>query len=85
MLMKNRLVAIEAGLEPFQQALERHGYRTTDLDGNLREVDAVVVRGTDNNLMNRQDILTKAPVVEAAGRTPENVLAELERRFTQQG
>lgn len=78
--MNNGTIAIERGLEPIKEALERRGYRTVDLDGNLREVEAVVVRGTDHNLLNRQDILTKAPVVEAAGLTPEKVVAEVERR-----
>jgi len=44
-------------------------------------VDAVIVSGMDTNLSNRQDILTRVPVISAEGRTAEEVLSELSRRL----
>lgn len=79
--MEGRVVAVEPGLEPVREELRRRGFRTVELDGDPGRVDAVVVRGTDENLLNRQDTLTRAPVVEAAGLTARQVADEVERRL----
>lgn len=79
--MAKKVVAIERGLDGIREALERKGCQTVDLDTDLKKVDAVVVRGTDTNLAGREDILTKAPVIEAKGRNAREVLAELEERW----
>ncbi len=79
--VKGRVVAVEPGLEPVREELRRRGFRTVELDGVPGGVDAVVVRGTDENLLSRQDTLTRAPVVEAAGLTARQVADEVERRL----
>lgn len=80
-MVQERTVAVEPGLEPVREELRRRGYRTVDLDADLGRVDAVVVRGSDDNLLNRQDVLTRAPVIEAAGRTAREVADEVARRL----
>lgn len=77
-----RIVAVEDGLSPVLELLERRGYQTVRLDGGrLEGVDAVIVSGMDTNLLNRQDILTRVPVISADGRTAEEVLSELAGRL----
>ncbi len=80
-MTRERTIAVEPGLEPVREELRRRGFRTVDLDADLDAVDAIVVRGSDDNLLNRQDILTRAPVIEAAGLTAREVADEVARRL----
>lgn len=77
-----RVVAVEDGLSPVFELLQRRGYRPVRLEaGQLDEVDAIVVSGMDTNLANRQDILARVPVISAEGRTAEEVFSELSGRL----
>lgn len=79
--MQKIVVAIEKGLSPVKELLEQSGYRVVGLeDVALQSVDAIVVRGSDDNMTGRQDSKSRAPVIEATGLTPEEVRAELDRR-----
>lgn len=78
--MPRKVIAVEAALSPIKEYLREQGYDVVDLDRAQGTVDAVVVRGTDNNLLGGQDIVTRAPVIEASGLTPEQVGREIERR-----
>lgn len=78
-------VAVSEDLDPVADLLARRGYRVV----RLQEVDwrregdglvAVVVSGLGDNLLHVQDPETPAPVINAAGRTAEEVAAEVERR-----
>lgn len=74
------LVAVEKNLSHISEVLEESGYEVVPLDqANLDVVDAVVVSGMDNNLMNMQDILTEVAVINAAGKSPADILEELAR------
>jgi ribosomal 30S subunit maturation factor RimM len=62
------------------ELLETEGYEVVALDNtDLGSVDAIVVSGADNNLMNIQDTLTEVPVISAAGKTAEEILDEIDR------
>lgn len=75
------VVAIEPGLMPVETALVRGGYQVIPLEqAGSREVDAVVVRGTDNNLAGQQAIVYRGPVIEASGLTPEEVRRRVDER-----
>lgn len=75
------VIAIEPQLATIRDYLQGAGYHMTNLgDADPQTVSAVVVRGSDDNILGRQDTLTRVPVIEAAGRTPEEVRQELERR-----
>lgn len=79
--MQKGVIAIEKGLSPVKELLERSGYKCVGLeDADMNAVDAIVVRGSDDNLAGRQEVLGRAPVIEASGRTPEEVRAEVARR-----
>lgn len=78
----NKTVALEGGLSNIRQALEGKGYRVIDLDtGNLEQASAVIISGGDRNFMNRQDISTRAPVINAEGQSADEVIQTLENRL----
>ena len=72
-----RKVAVEDNLSTIKQALERKGYTVVSPKSQER-VMACVVMGMDNNLMNIQNAATKAPVIDAAGLTPEEIVSRIE-------
>jgi hypothetical protein len=75
------IVAVEPPLSPFARALEDAGYRVIALDEEALSVaDAIVVQGTDNHFLGMEDPLTRAPVINADGRTPAEVVGEVNRR-----
>ena len=75
-----RTVAVEEGLTSLKNLLEEKGFQVVGLKTNL-PVDAAVVTGMDNNLMNQQNLVYEVPVVNAAGRGAADVVAELERKL----
>ncbi len=79
---RKKRVAVEDGLRPFREFLEREGYEVIGLSReDLNRAQAVVLSGTDDNVMNMEDITTRVPVISAEGRTPEEVKDELEARI----
>ena len=74
------IIAVEKQLSNLLEILETEGYEVVDLDdSDLDTVDAIVVSGVDNNLMNMQDAATNVPVINAAGKTLDDIVKELER------
>jgi hypothetical protein len=70
-------IAVEDNLSAIKQALEKGGY-TVVSPKSKENVMACVVMGMDNNLMDIQNTVTKAPVIDAAGMTPEQVISRIE-------
>jgi hypothetical protein len=74
------IIAIEKNLARFAETLESEGYEVVELaDADLSSVDAVLVSGSDNNILNIQDTQTEVPVINISGKTTAEVIAELER------
>ena len=74
------IVGVEETLSNIMEALETEGYEVVTLNkANLDTVDAIVVSGMDNNLMNIQDLEANVPVINAAGKSADEILAELDR------
>lgn len=74
------LVAVEKNLSKIVDYLEARGYEVVALDeADLDSVDAIVVSGADANLMNMQDTLAEVPVINAAGKSSDEILQEIER------
>ncbi|SJZ59206.1 YkuS family protein [Selenihalanaerobacter shriftii] len=79
--MKRR-IAIEEGLTNVSQELQGSNYEIVNLDSNnLQSVDAVIVSGEDNNMMNMSDIKTKAQVINAHGLSATQVRDEIKNRL----
>ena len=81
-IMKAGTVAVEENLTNVQQELATSGYEIVDMhDENLQNVDAVIISGQDNNVMNMSDVVTTAPVINAKGLSAREVRSELEERI----
>ncbi len=80
-------VAIEDALGNVSKYLSEQGYEIVSLDphtqtgAELQNCDAIVVSGGDSDLMGINNVLTKSPVIEARGMSPEQVHDELQRRI----
>lgn len=73
------IVAIEKVLSNLAEVLETEGYDVVILDdNNINSVDAIIVSGADINLLNIQDALTDVPVINATGKTFNEIIEELE-------
>lgn len=74
------IVAIEKTLSNLAEVLETEGYDVVTLDdNNINSVDAIIVSGADINLLNIQDALTDVPVINATGKTFNEIIRELEK------
>ncbi|NLT93991.1 MAG: YkuS family protein [Clostridia bacterium] len=75
-------IAVEKGLENVSQALKDAGYQVVNLENvNLQNVQCVVVSGGSENLMGIQDAETKAPVINAQGLSPQEIIQRIEQYF----
>lgn len=75
-----KTVAVEEGLTSLKNLLLQKGYHVVGLKASL-PVDAAVVTGMDNNLMNQQNLVYEVPVIDATGLTAAEVVSELERKL----
>lgn len=74
-------VAVDDALRPVKERLLAGGFDVVRLAGGVPDdVQAIVVNGLDDNLMGRQDIVARVPIVNADGMTPMEVAAEVSRR-----
>lgn len=77
--MQKGRVAVDGYLGSVRDMLREKGYEILPMD-QLTDADCVIVSGGDSNMMGVETVLTKAPVIAALGMTPEQVIAEVERR-----
>lgn len=71
-------VAVEKGLpNSLMEMLRQEGYEVISPYSGQQNVEAIIVTGMSNNFMNVQDISTNAPVIEASGKTPEEIINRL--------
>lgn len=76
----NKTIAVEDNLTPVKSFLAARGCRIVDVEeAKSRQVDAVVLSGSDRNLMGMQDIIVAAPVINASGKTPQEVWEDIQR------
>lgn len=77
-------IAVEDSLTNVSDYLRSQGCDVCKLtqEKNLDTCDAVVVSGQDENFMGIQDTLTKAFVVDAAGKTAEEVYNQIKNNPT---
>lgn len=71
-------VAVEEELSDLRLMLTQRGYEVLN-PGDARQVDALIITGIDRNVMGMQDINTESIVIDASGRTPEEIFEKLER------
>ncbi|WP_066634164.1 YkuS family protein [Desulfolucanica intricata] len=78
--MNKKTVAVEDGLTEIKETLQKEGYKVVT-PSQAQSAAVIVTTGLDNNVMNMQDITTKAPVVNASGKTTQEVFKEI-KQFT---
>jgi hypothetical protein len=81
-------VAVSESLSPVKRALHRAGYDVVNLESDaeiskkgMGDYDAIILSGMDDNLMGMQDISGRAPVINASGKEPDQILDELDKKF----
>ncbi|OCL27358.1 hypothetical protein U472_07820 [Orenia metallireducens] len=75
-------IAVEGSLSNIKEALKKDGFEVADLNNNtMQNVDAIVVTGADNNMMNMSNIQSKAQIINAKGLSAEEVKSELKDRL----
>lgn len=75
-------IAVESGLDNVIQSLNAGGYKTTPLEGEkLQNVSAAVVKGNGTSEL-APDWPVKMPVINAAGRSADEILDILRDRLS---
>ncbi|HBV97912.1 MAG: hypothetical protein JL50_07500 [Peptococcaceae bacterium BICA1-7] len=71
-------VAVDKGLPSgLTDMLKKEGYQVISPYSGQGDVDAVIVSGMSNNFMNIQDTSLTAPVIDASGKSPEDIIKRL--------
>ncbi|MDP4125501.1 MAG: YkuS family protein [Bacillota bacterium] len=77
-----KIIAVEDGLSNVTQALHNAGFKTTPLEGEpLKNVRAVVVKGDGTDIL-AQDWPVKMPVINASGRSADEIVDVLRDRLS---
>ncbi|MDN5348510.1 MAG: hypothetical protein PWP65_2075 [Clostridia bacterium] len=80
-------VAVEQSLSSVADYLAERGYEVVRVNslgmraGDLKDCAAVVISGQDSNLLGQEDIAAEIPVIQAEGRTNEEISAMLAERI----
>jgi galactitol-specific phosphotransferase system IIB component len=80
-------VAVEADLPNVSNYLEEQGYQiiefmhSDEIVEDLREVDAIIISGMQENLLGMEDVETDAIMIEASGLSPEEIGDMLEQQL----
>lgn len=74
-----KTVALDDSLSPIKRALEKEGYKVTRM-GDVK-ADAIIVSGIDDTFMGAEDVAQNIPVINAQGKTADQVLDELRRKL----
>lgn len=78
-----KIVALEDTLSGMKDLLVDEGYDVKSMNEGLKEADAVIVSGMEENVSGVHDRMTDAFVLNAEGRRPEEILDDLRRHFDQ--
>lgn len=71
-------VAVDKGLPSgLTDMLIKEGYQVIYPYSGQNDVDAVIVSGMSNNFMNIQDTNMAAPVIDASGKSPGDIIKRL--------
>jgi len=77
-----KTIAVETGLENVIQVLKAGGFKTTPLEGEkLQNVSAAVVKGDETSII-APDWPVKMPVINASGRSADEILDILKDRLS---
>jgi hypothetical protein len=78
-----RVIAVDPDLSNVRRTLADAGYQVTGVrPEDIGRADAVVVSGMEINFNGNQEIMTRAPVINARSLTAEQVLSEIRERLS---
>lgn len=83
--MARKRIAVENTLGNVRDYLTEKGFEVVQLDPHtqtgieMKNCDALVIAGTDENLMDMANIKSEAPVIDARGMSEEQILNRLEQ------
>lgn len=79
-------IAVESQLSNVKRYLTDRGYDVVNLEQNkdlskfnINDFDAIVITGQHKNMMGFEDTITKSPVIDATGMTPEDIEMQIRR------
>jgi ribosome biogenesis protein Tsr3 len=76
-------VAVDDSLSHISKMLRDNGYDVVELGNWQNMVDAVVINGLDENVLGDQRrTITGASIINASGRTAEEVFREVNKRLS---
>jgi len=77
-----RVVAVEDGLTNVRAALKEAGFTVVGMGpGELKQAQAVVISGGDIDILQRQDIKTGVPVINAEARSTDEIVDDVREKF----
>lgn len=76
-----RVIALEDGIQNLKPWLEEEGYQVINLDQNVKNADAYIISGMDENLIGDMTRIGEGFLINARGRQPEEILYDLEKHF----
>ncbi|NLJ85181.1 MAG: YkuS family protein [Firmicutes bacterium] len=79
------LIAVDDKMGSVKRALQDSGYDVQDLSRGWEHAAAIVISGLDEDFLGIQDIVSKAPVIDASGKDVNEVVADVERVVRLQG
>ena len=74
-----KVIAVEDSLSPVKNALQQERYDVTYLGDNRS--DAIIISGMNENFMGMEDIRQDVPVINAQGKSTEEVIEELKNKM----
>jgi hypothetical protein len=83
----SKRIAVEETLTAVSDLLAENGYEVVNLDpisnsgAELESCKAIVITGQDSNVFGKEDVVTKSIVIQAEGKTPNEILAQIESRI----
>lgn len=78
----DKIVAVNEELKGLKEALASQGYDVVGLEkGDVDKADAVVITGMEQNLMGMEDTKSRVPVINAAGKTDEEIVRRINEFF----
>ncbi|MFQ3546096.1 YkuS family protein [Halobacillus rhizosphaerae] len=77
-------IAIEENLSDIRSALQEKGYDLVTLKNqeDANDCECCIISGQDRNVMGIMNTETKGSVIDAHGRTADEVCQEVESRFS---
>lgn len=77
-------IGVEESLSNVQQQLQQRGYEVVPLknEHDAQGCDCCVITGLDENMMGIQNAVTKGAVINAQGRTAEEICQQVEQKLS---